>query len=60
VKHVDAVSPKQLETAIDGGQLTIVARLREAHALEGQQRVLSGSRRGRYCRSSAFSVPSSS
>jgi hypothetical protein len=42
VKHVDTVSPKQLETALDGGQLTIVARLREAHALELQQRVLSG------------------
>jgi CheY-like chemotaxis protein len=42
VKHVDTVSPKQLETALDAGQLTIVARLREAHALELQQKLLSG------------------
>jgi hypothetical protein len=42
VKHVDTMSSKQLEAALDSGQLTIVARLREAHALELQQRVLSG------------------
>lgn len=42
LKHVDTVSWDRLETALDGGDIRIVARLREAHALELQQKVLSG------------------
>lgn len=42
LKHVDTVSWKQLEDALGAGSIKIAARLREAHALELQQRVLSG------------------
>lgn len=42
LKHVDTVSPAQLEGALEAGHLKIVSRLRESHALELQQRVLSG------------------
>ena len=41
-KHVDTVSWDQLKRALDSDELRIVARLREAHALELQQRLLSG------------------
>lgn len=42
IKHVDTVTWDQLQQAIEVGQLQIVARLREAHALELQQKLLSG------------------
>ena len=42
LKHVDTVSWEQLERALEAGAVKIAARLREAHALELQQRVLSG------------------
>lgn len=41
-KHVETVSWAQLDQAFDNGVLRTVARLREAHALEVQQKVLSG------------------
>lgn len=42
LKHVDTLSWVQLEAALGAGDLEIFARLREAHALEIQQRVLAG------------------
>lgn len=42
LKHIDTVSHDQLEKAFNDGDLVIAARLREAHALELQQRLLSG------------------
>ncbi|RVK08925.1 hypothetical protein CN165_31150 [Sinorhizobium medicae] len=42
LKHVDTVSWDRLESALGAGDIRIVARLREAHALELQQKVLSG------------------
>jgi hypothetical protein len=42
LKHIDTVSWEQLEKAHKSGDIRIVARLRDAHALELQQRVLSG------------------
>lgn len=42
LKHLDTVSWGKLEDALKAGAVRIVARLREAHALEVQQRVLSG------------------
>jgi hypothetical protein len=42
LKHIDTVSWAQLEKALESGDIRIVARLRDAHALEVQQRVLSG------------------
>ncbi len=42
LKHIDTVSHEQLSKAFDDNDLKVVARLREAHALELQQRVLSG------------------
>ncbi|KQW70829.1 hypothetical protein ASE17_18375 [Phenylobacterium sp. Root77] len=41
-KHIDTVSWDQLQQAFDNGLLRIAARLREAHALELQQKLLSG------------------
>jgi hypothetical protein len=42
LKHIDTVSQEQLGTALDSGGIRVVARLRGAHALELQQRVLAG------------------
>lgn len=42
LKHIDTVSHEQLEKAFGDGDLVTAARLREAHALELQQRLLSG------------------
>jgi hypothetical protein len=42
LKHVDTVSPAQLEQALAAKDIQIVARLRESHALELQQRLLAG------------------
>lgn len=42
LKHIDTVSHQQLDEALKGNSLRIGTRLREAHALELQQRVLSG------------------
>lgn len=42
LKHIDTLAWAQLDRAIASGRLEIFARLREAHALELQQRVLSG------------------
>lgn len=42
LKHILTISWAQLEQALGGGTLKIVARLREAHALEIQQRLLAG------------------
>lgn len=42
LKHIDTVSHDQLNKAFKTEQLQVVARLREAHALELQQQVLSG------------------
>jgi hypothetical protein len=42
LKHVDTLAWAQLDRAIADGRLEIFARLRESHALELQQRVLSG------------------
>ncbi len=41
-KHIDTVSWDQLRQALQDETLRIVARLRESHALELQQRLLSG------------------
>ncbi|MFN7110237.1 MAG: hypothetical protein ACK4M2_01265 [Brevundimonas sp.] len=41
-KHVETVSWAQLEGAFENGILSTVARLREAHTLEIQQKVLAG------------------
>lgn len=41
LKHIDTVSREQLGQAFDDGGIRTVARLRESHALELQQRVLS-------------------
>jgi len=42
LKHIDTVSHDQLRQVFENGDLAVVARLREAHALELQQKVLSG------------------
>lgn len=42
LKHIDTVSYKQLQRVIGAKDLIVTARLREAHALELQQQVLSG------------------
>lgn len=42
LKHIDTISREQLELALGAEDLKIAARLREAHALELQQRLLSG------------------
>jgi hypothetical protein len=42
LKHVDTIAWKDLRAGLDGGTVEIVGRLREAHALEIQQRMLSG------------------
>ncbi|UPL05441.1 hypothetical protein PisoF_01089 [Pseudomonas sp. IsoF] len=42
LKHIDTVSHQQLTQALDSGNLRVVGRLREGHALELQQRVLAG------------------
>ncbi|MBL4885675.1 MAG: hypothetical protein JKY95_14235 [Planctomycetaceae bacterium] len=42
LKHIDTVSHEQLNRAFQSDDLIIAARLREAHVLELQQRVLSG------------------
>lgn len=42
LKHIDTVSHEQLGQVFENGDLVVVARLRETHALELQQRVLSG------------------
>ncbi len=42
VKHLESVSWERLQNGIDTGCITVAARLREAYALELQQRVLSG------------------
>ncbi|WP_185735597.1 hypothetical protein [Burkholderia cepacia] len=42
LKHIDTVSHTQLENAFDAGDVRLVGRLREGHALELQQRVLAG------------------
>lgn len=42
LKHIDTVSHDQLSAAFQHSDLKVAARLREAHALELQQRVLSG------------------
>jgi hypothetical protein len=42
LKHIDTVSWAQLEKALTSDDIQIVARLRDAHALELQQKVLSG------------------
>lgn len=42
LKHIDTVSHTQLAKAFEDGDLVVSARLREAHALELQQRLLSG------------------
>lgn len=42
LKHIDTVSHEQLDKVFEFGDLAVVARLREAHALELQQKVLSG------------------
>jgi hypothetical protein len=42
LKHVDTLSWAQLDRALSNGRLEVFARLREAHALELQQRVLAG------------------
>ncbi|WP_299537240.1 hypothetical protein [uncultured Herbaspirillum sp.] len=41
-KHIDTVSFQQLDEALAKNRVKIVGRLREGHALELQQRVLSG------------------
>lgn len=41
-KHIDTASHEQLTSALDEGDLMIAARLREAHALELQQKMLAG------------------
>lgn len=42
LKHIDTVSYGQLNYVLEENDLVVAARLREAHALELQQRVLSG------------------
>jgi hypothetical protein len=42
LKHIDTVSHDQLAVAFENGDLMVAARLREAHALELQQKLLSG------------------
>ena len=42
LKHIDTVSHDQLAQAFGNGDLKVAARLREAHALELQQKLLSG------------------
>lgn len=42
LKHIDTVAQDAVQDAIDRGEIRVVARLRNAHALELQQRVLSG------------------
>lgn len=42
LKHVDTIAWKHLRRGIANGTVEIVGRLREAHALEVQQRMLSG------------------
>jgi hypothetical protein len=42
LKHVDTVSWDELQEALANKSVKVVARLRDAHALEIQQRVLSG------------------
>lgn len=42
IKHIDTVSHSQLNMARDTGDMRVIGRLRESHALELQQRVLSG------------------
>jgi len=42
LKHIDTVSHEQLDQVLGSNDLFIAARLREAHVLELQQRVLSG------------------
>lgn len=42
LKHIDTVSHSQLENAFESGDVRLVGRLREGHALELQQRVLAG------------------
>lgn len=42
LKHVDTLAWAQLNRALTNGRLEIFARLRDAHALELQQRVLAG------------------
>lgn len=42
LKHIDTVSIAQLKRVLEENNLAITARLREAHAMELQQRVLSG------------------
>ena len=41
LKHVDMISPISLKTAIENGYLEIIARMRESHALQLQQKLLS-------------------
>jgi hypothetical protein len=42
LKHVDMIAPARLAEAVAEGGLEVVARLRESHALELQQKMLSG------------------
>ncbi|WP_230482673.1 hypothetical protein [Sphingomonas sp. Leaf21] len=42
LKHIDTISRAQLEEALGYSDLKVAARLREAHAIELQQRLLSG------------------
>lgn len=42
LKHVETVSWKQLDEALAESMIEVVARLRESHALELQQRMLAG------------------
>ena len=42
LKHIDTVSHEQLERAFGVGDVRVVGRLRESHALELQQRLLAG------------------
>lgn len=42
LKHIDTVSHRQINHALDSGDIRVISRLREGHALELQQRVLAG------------------
>jgi hypothetical protein len=42
LKHIDTMSWSQLHSTLEEGKVRVVARLREAHALEIQQKLLSG------------------
>lgn len=42
LKHVDMIAPARLAKSVEEGGLQVVARLRESHALELQQKMLSG------------------